>query len=107
MTSPLDDTERPTPGDYYVRGADVVQPQSDAELIFLDAIGPDVVGLGHVDFQVALERRARFLADATGTRAWRAHPDGAFTRLPPSTPLENLATCAAQDGRGARQSARR
>jgi hypothetical protein len=57
MTSPLDDAESPTTGDYYLRGADVVQPQGDAELIFLDAAGPEVVGLGHVDFPVALERR--------------------------------------------------
>ena len=88
MKSPLDDAERPTTGDYYVRGADVVQPQGDAEPIFLDAAGPEVVGLGLVDFQVALERRARFLADAAGTRAWRAHPDGTFTRLPTFTPSE-------------------
>lgn len=88
MTSPLPDPEKPTTGDYCVRGADVVEPEGDAQLIFLDAAGPEIVGLGHVDFQVALERRARFLADAAGTRAWRALSDGTFTRLPAFTPSE-------------------
>jgi hypothetical protein len=81
MTRGNDDM--PNPGDFYVRGADVVQHQGDAELVFLDAAGPEVIGMGHVDFQMALERRARFLACEAGTRAWRAQPDGTFTALPP------------------------
>ncbi|MGV3518175.1 hypothetical protein [Luteitalea sp.] len=78
----------PVSGDFYVRGADVVQHQGDAELVLLDAAGPELIGMGHGDFQLALERRARFLAGEAGTRAWRAGPDGTFTALPTWTAAE-------------------
>jgi hypothetical protein len=73
-------------GDFYVRGADHVQ--GDSELVFLDTAGAEVIGIGHGSFEMALERRARFLAAEAGSRAWRAHADGSFTPLPAWVEIE-------------------